>query len=73
MVSITQKAVEKVQRRATKLLRECRNMNYEQRLRYFNLHSLKGRHIRGDLIETYKIFDNKVDVQIEDFFQIIYS
>lgn len=64
------KAVEKVQRRATKLLRECKNMNYEQRLRYLNLHSLKGRRIRGDLIETYKIFNDMVDVRTEDFFKL---
>ena len=63
------KAVEKVQRRATKLLRECKNMTYDQRLKYLNLHSLKGRRIRGDLIETYKIFNDMVDVQIEDFFK----
>ena len=63
-------AVEKVQRRATKLLRECKNLSYEQRLKYLNLHSLKGRRVRGDLIETYKIFNNKVDVQIDEVFSL---
>ena len=63
-------AVERVQRRATKLLRECKDFSYEQRLRYLNLHSLKGRRIRGDLIETYKIFNNKVDIKKEDLFQL---
>ena len=63
-------AVEKVQRRATKLLRECKNLDYGQRLSYLNLHSLKGRRIRGDLIETYKIFNNKVDLQVNDLFKL---
>ena len=61
-------AVERVQRRATKLLRECKNLSYMQRLKYLNLHSLKGRRIRGDLIVTYKIFNGIVDVQTEEFF-----
>jgi len=54
--------IEKVQRRATKLLRECHSMSYSQRLTYLELFSLKGRRVRGDLIETYKIFNKLVDV-----------
>lgn len=61
-------AVEKVQRRATKLLKECRNMTYSERLIYLDLHSLKGRRLRGDLIETYKIYHGLVDLQWNDFF-----
>ena len=63
-------ALERVQKRATNLLRECRNLDYEQRLRHLKLHSLKGRRIRGDLIETYKIFNDNVDVKIEDLFRL---
>ena len=63
-------ALERVQRRATKLLRECKDLSYDQRLKCLNLHSLKGRRIHGDLIETYKIFNNKVDVQVEDLFSL---
>jgi len=48
-------AIEKVQRRATKLLKECKSMPYNERLKYLGIHSLYGRRIRGDLIQTYKI------------------
>jgi hypothetical protein len=61
-------AIERVQRRATKLLKECRGMSYSERLKYLNLHSLKGRRTRGDLIETYKIFNGLVDIQWDTFF-----
>eukprot|EP00745_Piridium_sociabile_P009045 TRINITY_DN1619_c0_g1_i5.p2 TRINITY_DN1619_c0_g1~~TRINITY_DN1619_c0_g1_i5.p2 ORF type:complete len:111 (+),score=1.42 TRINITY_DN1619_c0_g1_i5:2684-3016(+) len=49
-------AVERVQRRASKLLPECADMPYVKRLEYLNLHSLKGRRIRGDLIEVFFFF-----------------
>ena len=52
--------IEQVQRRATRLLKECKEMSYEERLGYLNLHSLKGRRVRGDLIQVYKIM-NGVD------------
>jgi hypothetical protein len=61
-------AIERVQRRATKILKECKEMSYAQRLNYFNMHSLKGRRIRGDLIETYKIFNNCNDLSWDFFF-----
>ena len=63
-------AIERVQRRATKLLKECKSMSYQQRLSYLNLHSLKGRRLRGDLIETYKILNNIYDVKTEHVFKM---
>jgi hypothetical protein len=47
--------IENVQRRATKMIPELRDMEYEDRLRALNLHSLTYRRLRGDLIETYKL------------------
>lgn len=49
------KLIEKVQRRATKVVPGLKNMKYEQRLRAMNLPSLKYRRKRGDLIEAYKL------------------
>ena len=47
--------IEKVQRRATKLLPKLRNLCYEDRLVQLNLPSLNYRRIRGDLIQVYKM------------------
>ena len=60
--------IEKVQRRATKLVKNCKNKSYEERLKYLNIHSLKGRRIRGDLIEVYKIYNNLEGLIWKDLF-----
>ncbi|CAH2243228.1 jg14526 [Pararge aegeria aegeria] len=54
--------LEKVQRRATKLPRELRNLSYEQRLANLGLSTLKSRRERGDLIETYKILNKYYNI-----------
>ena len=64
------KAVEKVQRRATKMVPGLGNMSYTDRLRHLNLPSLVHRRRRGDMIYTYKILTGKMDVRREDFFKI---
>ena len=53
--------IEKVQRRATKLFRECKNLPYVERLKYLDLPTLRFRRCRGDMIETYKLLTNKYD------------
>lgn len=50
--------IEKVQKRATKMVNECRGLNYKERLIYLDLPTLKYRRIRGDLILLYKGFIN---------------
>jgi len=45
--------LEKVQKRATKILRQCRLLNYRQRLEFLNLPTLAFRRNRGDMIEVY--------------------
>ena len=47
--------VERVQRRATKLIENIKNLSYQERLRYLDMPSLLHRRLRGDMIETYKI------------------
>ena len=47
--------VEKVQERATKLLKCLKNPDYEERLGILNLTKLSIRRVRGDLIQMYKI------------------
>lgn len=64
------RALEKVQRRATRMIQSTgiRNKSYKERLQYLNLQSLKARRIRGDLIQTYKIINNVDDVDQTRFF-----
>ena len=62
--------LEGVQRRATKLVPELRNMTYEKRMEKLGLTSLEDRRIRGDMIETFKIMTGKIDVSRDLFFKM---
>ena len=52
--------IEKVQRRATKIVHELSKLTYQERLIALGLPSIKYRHIRSDLIQTYTII-HKID------------
>jgi len=47
--------LEKVQRRMTRMVQECKGFDYEKRLRIVNLTTLETRRQRADLLEVYKI------------------
>ena len=53
--------LEKVQRRATKLIPTLRNLSYPDRLKRLNLPTLAYRRLRGDMIEVFKITHNIYD------------
>src|SRR3981081_3412156 len=59
--------LERVQRRATRMVEECRGVDYEGRLRYMKLTTLETRRIRADLVEVYKIINEKEGLFDEDF------
>ena len=52
-------ALENVQRRATKLIPGYKELDYKERLKRLNLPTLSYRHLRGDMIEMYKILTGK--------------
>lgn len=55
------KALEAVQRRATRLVPSLKNLEYGERLKALRLPSLQYRRRRGDMIETWKILHNVYD------------
>jgi hypothetical protein len=60
--------LEKVQRRATKMIEGMHDLTYEERLRACKLPSLEERGDRGDLIETFKIVKGIDKVPSAKFF-----
>jgi len=60
--------LEKVQRRATKLVDSLRNCSYENRLEELKLTTLETRRLGGDLIQVFKMFKGFDDVDVHDFF-----
>ena len=60
--------LEKVQRRATKILKETKNLSYEERLKFLNLPSIKYRQTRSDLMQTFKIIHVIDNIVKDEFF-----
>jgi len=62
--------LEKIQRRATKMIRECRYFNYSDRLKYTGLTTLEARRDRGDMIECFKFLRGYNKTDAETFFRL---
>ena len=61
-------AIERVQRRATKLIRGMRGLSYTERLTALGLPSLQFRRRRADMIEVFKIISGLDRIGADKFF-----
>ena len=63
--------LEKIQRRATKLIPGLRDLRYEERLKECGLTTLETRRVRGDQIEVFnKILNGYENIDSNIFFEI---
>jgi len=61
--------LEKVQRRMTRMVQECKGLDYEKRLKIVNLTTLETRRQRADLLEVYKIIKGLEAVNVDALFK----
>jgi len=62
--------VESVQRKLTKRLRGCKNMDYSARLDHLQLQSLERRRLTADLVLTYRTIFGLIDLNVSDYFTL---
>jgi len=62
--------LERVQRRAMKLVQGLQNVPYEDGSKKLGLYLLERRRMRGDLIEMFKILTGKEDIDYKQFFTL---
>ena len=62
--------LERIQRRATKMISELRDLSYESRLLQCGLTTLETRRLRGDQIEVFKIVNSYEDFDRNMFFKL---
>ena len=66
--------LEKIQRRATKLVPAIGKLSYDERLKVCGLTTLKSRRERGDLIQVFKIMNNfTAGVNAQSIFNFAYQ
>ena len=63
--------IEKVQRRATKIVPSLKHLTYPERLKELKIPTLSYRRIRGDMIETFKIMTGRYDKEVTPNLKII--
>ncbi|XP_071506736.1 uncharacterized protein B0403.1-like [Diadema antillarum] len=61
--------IEKVQRRATKIIPHLHNLSYAERLEKLKLPTLAYRRLRGDMIQVFKIMNGFADTNSSKLFK----
>src|SRR5579864_8235140 len=62
--------MERVQRRATRLIEGFKDVSYDDRLEQMGLISLEKRRVRGDLIQVFKLLKGYIKIDYRKFFEI---
>ena len=62
--------LERIQRRATKMIPELRDLSYEERLKECGLTTPETRRLRGDQIEVFKILNGYENIDRNMFFSL---
>ena len=62
--------LEKVQRRATRLMTSDKSLSYTDRLQKLCSTTLETRRLRGNLIEVFKMFKDFDNITLNDFFKL---
>ena len=62
--------LEQVQRRATRLIPEIKNLPYESRLRILGLTIIALRRVRGDMIQVFKFLSGSIALTSCNFLQV---
>jgi hypothetical protein len=63
--------IESVQKRATKQIPGFNNLSYPEILKKLKLPTMTYRRIKGDMIETYKIINEKYDSEASSFLKLL--
>ena len=57
--------MEKIQRRATKIVPDLKDLPYECRLKALKLYPLSERRARGDMITVFRMLNGLIDIDVE--------
>ena len=63
-------SLDRVQNKATHLVKSLRHMSAEERRQSLNLYPLSYRRLRGDLLETYKILNSLTKIDYRQFWEV---
>ena len=63
--------LEKVQKRAFRMISDMGNLSYEGKLKKLNVQSLESRRTRGDMIDTYKYLNGFYDIDPNRLFTFV--